>query len=211
MFDSIQQSCPGFDTLDDVHDIRLTWLLFGSYAGIVIVLLGGIVTMPELFFGFPHRGISFWGNYFPAVIPYTVGLLTSVVCLCLAAYIIPDYADRLSMMRRLLVAIALGLMLILLTPDQMNQVFYWGHTFAAIYLFVVAGVGSIWVMLHDGRTHADWLLFWLLTLGSVLSLFSASYVRLLGVLALGQVLALNAGALIIIRAALRWSTQEVKE
>lgn len=192
-------------------DARLIRLLLGSYAGIVITIVGGALVMPQLFIDYPHRGISFWGNYFPAVIPYSAGLLTSVICMTYAAYILPDYPERLGIMRRLLLALAFGLAVILLTPEQANMIFYWAHTLAAVYLFVVAGIGSAWIMLHAGKTAFDWLLFWALAAGSILSLLSASYVRVMGVLALGQVLALTASSLIVIRAALRWSAQEVKE
>lgn len=167
--------------------------------------------MPELFFGHPHRGISFWGNYFPALVPYAAGLLLSAVTLAYAAYIIPDYPERMSVLRRLMWAISSGLALVLLTPEQAHALFYWAHTLAAVYLFLVAGWSSIWIMLHGGKTVVDWLLFWLVVLGSLMSLFSASYVRMMGVLALGQVLVLNGAMLIVVRAALRWSAQEVKE
>ena len=192
-------------------DTRVTKLLFGSYVGIVIAVLGGTLIMPELFISFPHRGISFWGNYFPAAIPYALGLLTSAICLAWAAYLMSDYPERLGVIRRLLLAEALGIAVILLTPEQANMIFYWAHTLAAVYLFVLTWLGTAWIMLHAGKTVFDWALFWMLALGTILSLFSASYVRILGVLAFGQVLALTAGSLIVIRAVLRWSAQEVKE
>lgn len=192
-------------------DERVTKLLLGSYVGIVIALVGGTLVMPQLFLSYPHRGISFWGNYFPAAVPYALGLLISAVCLTLAANFMSDYPERLGILRRLLLAIALGFAVVLLTPEQANIMFYWAHTLAAVYLFIVAAIGAIWIMLHAGKTTFDWLLFWMLVVGSVVSLLSASYVRVLGGLAFGQVLALNAGALIVIRAALRWTAQEVKE
>ena len=189
----------------------LARLLFGSYLGLLVVVVGGAVIMPELFFEYPHRGISVWGNYYPAVIVYSAGLLTSIICLIGAVYILPDYPERMSVMRRLLAAIVTGLLVVLLTPEQANLVFYWAHTLAAVYLFVVAGLASIWIMLHAGKTWFDWFLFWLLVAGLILSLLSASYVRLLGFLAVGQILAFNSALLIIIRATMRWSVQEVKE
>ena len=167
--------------------------------------------MPELFLAYPHRGISFWGNYFPAVVPYSLGLLISIVCLLWAAYIMPDYPERISVMRRLLFAIAFGLAAVLLTPEQASTVFYWAHTLAAVYLFILVAIGTGWIMLHAGKTVFDWTLFWVMVIGISMSLLSASYVRVLGVLALGQVLALTAGSLVVVRAALRWSAQEVKE
>lgn len=179
--------------------------------GITITVAGGFVVMPELFFEYPHQGISLWGNYFPSVIPYTLGLLLSAFSFAYAAYVLPEYPERNGMMRRFLAAIALGLVVILLTPKEANMIVYWAHTFAAVYLFAVAIAGSSWIMLHGGRTPLDWMLFWLLIVGCTLSLFSVSYIGVLGALALGQVLALNAASLIIIRAVLRWSTQEVKE
>lgn len=114
-------------------------------------------------------------------------------------------------MRRMMLALALGLAVVVFTPEQANLAFYWAHTLGAVYLFFVAGAGTIWIMMHAGNTLLDRALFWMMVTGSILSLLSASYVRFLGVLALGQVLALNASALLIIRAALRWSAQEVKE
>jgi hypothetical protein len=192
-------------------DGKLQRLLLGSYAGIVVALVGGLLTMPEVFYSFPHRGISFWGNYFPAVVPYSLGLFVSAICLALATYYMPEYPERMSVLRRLMLAIVIGMAVILLTPEQANIFLYWAHTLGAIYLFAVAGMGSAWIMLHAGKSVIDWTLFWMLITGVVFSLLSASYIRILGVLALGQVLAINAAALIIIRAALRWSAQEVKE
>lgn len=211
MLNSIPQLAAGFAMLLPQMDMRLTRLLVGSYLGIVITLVGGTMLMPQLFMNYPHRGISFWGNYWPAVIPYSAGLLTSAICMACAAYVLPDYPERLGMMRRLLLALALGLAVILLTPEQANTVTYWAHTLGAIYLFTVAGIGAAWIMLHAGKTALDWMLFWMLVTGSMLSLLSASYVRVLGLLAFGQVLALISSSLLITRAALRWSVQEVKE
>lgn len=190
---------------------KVNHLLLGSYLGLSVAVVGGMLLMPELFTGFPHRGISFWGNYFPAFIPYATGLLITIVCLFMAGRAMPDYPERLGVLRRLLWAISLGLAVILLTPEQANVVFYWAHTLAAVYLFAVAGLGVAWIMLHAGKTPVDWFLFAALVMGTVISLLSASYIRVLGLLALGQVLALGGGALVIIRAALRWSVQEVKE
>ncbi len=211
MFDSIQQRAAGFDTLALVTDKRLSPLLFGAYLGVVIAVVGGAAVMPQLFFGYPHRGISFWGNYFPALIPYSAGLLISAITLAYAAFIMPGYPERLGILRLLMWSISAGLVLVLLTPEQANALFYWLHTLAAVYLFLVAGIGSVWIMLHGGKTLVDWAFFGLVVLGSLMSLFSASYVRMMGVLALGQVLALNGAMLIVVRAALRWSVQEVKE
>lgn len=188
----------------------LARLLFGSYFGVLVAVCGGAVIMPELFFSHPHRGISFWGNYFPALVPYAAGLLFSVVCLTIAASVLPEYPPRLGVLKRLFVALAAGLVMVLLTPEQASMVFFWAHIFAAVYLFVVAGLGSAWIMLQDGKTVLDWLLFWALAFGLALSLLSASYVGVLGLMAFGQVLALNAAALIIIRATIRWSILAVR-
>src|SRR5688572_14866576 len=111
---------------------RLTKLLFGAYLGVIIAVLGGTMLMPELFLAYPHRGISFWGNYFPAVVPYSVGFLISIICLLGAAYIMPDYPERLSVLRRFLFALAFGMAAILMTPEQASIVFYWAHTLAAV-------------------------------------------------------------------------------
>ena len=97
--------------------------------------------MPELFLAYPHRGISFWGNYFPAVVPYSLGLLISIVCLLWAAYIMPDYPERISVMRRLLFAIAFGLAEVLLTPEQASTVFLLGAHFGCGLPF---HIGSHW-------------------------------------------------------------------
>lgn len=175
-----------------------------------MAVVGGFILMPELFFDYPNRGLSHYGNYWPTLVPFAIGFSFSIACLVLAAYFLPDQPRRLGIMRRLLLAMAFGLAVILLTPDQANLVFYWSHTFAAIYLFVVAGGGAIWVMMYAGRTQLDWFLLAALVFGSILSLLSASYVRVLGVLALGQVLALSGGPLIIIRGAMRWVGQEAK-
>lgn len=191
-------------------DIRLTKLLYGSYTGVLIALVGGALAMPSVFFGYPNHGISFWGSYFPAVVPYSIGFTITAACLFYAAYILSGYPEHLAVMRRLLVAIALGLVFVLMTPAQTNTVFYWVHTLAAMYLYTVTGVGAIWIMLRDGRSRLDRLLFWTLITGSVLSLLSVSFVHVLGVLALGQVLALNAGMLIVVRTTLRWAGQAIK-
>jgi hypothetical protein len=190
---------------------RLTLLLFGSYFGVMVAVVGGAVVMPELFLGHPHRGISFWGNYFSALVPYSIGLLASIACLAYAAYILPDYPERLGVMRRLFAAIAAGLALVLLTPEQANILFYWAHTFAAVYLFVITGLSSLWIMAQDGKTMLDWALFWVLTGGLVLSLLSTSLFNVFDYLALGQVMAANSGALLIIRATARWSRAVAKE
>ncbi|HEY5805833.1 MAG TPA: hypothetical protein VIS56_00420 [Candidatus Saccharimonadales bacterium] len=176
--------------------------------GMVLAILGGAIAMPELLFHYPNMGISLWGNYFPASVPFVAGFATSAACLVGAAYFVPIYPGRLNIMRRLLLLIALGLVLILITPYQTNALFYWAHTFAAIYLYLVAGGGAAWAMLHAGKARLDWLLFDTLILGVILSALSTSYARILGLLALGQILALTGAALIIIRAARRWVAQE---
>lgn len=192
-------------------DTRLARLLYGSYAGILIVLIGGALSMPSVFLEYPHNGISFWGNYFPAIIPYSIGFTITAACLLYASYILPGVPAELAVMRRLLAALAFGLVLVLLTPEEVSPAIYWAHMAAAIYLYVVAGIGAIWIMLRDGRSRLDRMLFWMLAAGSMMSLLSLSYIHVLGVLALGQVLALNAGVLIIVRATLRWAGQVIKE
>lgn len=114
-------------------------------------------------------------------------------------------------MRRLLAALAFGFVFVLLTPAGVNPVFYWMHTVAALYMFVVAGLGAVWIMVRDdAKSRMDRLLFGVLLLGLVMSLMSAPYVHVLSLLAVGQVLALNAGALIVVRAALRWTQKGLR-
>lgn len=192
-------------------ETQIARLLFGSYLGILIAVIGSGLLMPELFVEFPHRGLSFWGNYFPALIPYMVGFTVSIACLLLAARAMPDYPERMGVMRRIFLALAFGMTVILLTPEQAGVVFYWAHTLAAVYLFLVAGLGIGWTMLHAGKTSLDWFLFIVFVAGVIVSILSASYIRVLGLLPFGQVLALTSGMLVIFRAALRWSVQEVKE
>ena len=108
-------------------------------------------------------------------------------------------------------ALAFGLVLVLLTPEEVSPALYWLHMMAAIYLYVAAGIGAIWIIMRDGKSRLDRVLFWILMIGSAMSLLSLSYIHILGVLAFGQVLALNAGVLIIIRATLRWAGEKVKE
>ncbi len=192
-------------------DKRLTRILYGSYAGIVVALIGGAVTMPSIFTARPQRGISLWGSYFPAVVPYSIGFTIAAVCMLYAAYVLPNYSEQLVAMRRLLIALAFGFAFVLLTPAGVNSVFYWVHAVAALYMFVVAGLGAIWIMLRDDeKSGVDRALFWILIVGSVASLLSAPFVHVLSVLAIGQVLALNAGALIVVRAALRWSSTNAR-
>jgi hypothetical protein len=190
-------------------DVRLTKLLYGSYAGVLIALVGGALAMPSVFLNYPHHGISFWGNYFPAVIPYSIGFTTTATCMLYAAYIMPGQPDHMAVMRRLLAALAFGLVLVLATPEEVGPVFYLAHMLSAIYLYVVAGIGAIWIIIRDGKSRLDRLLFWTLMVGSAMSLLSLSYIHVLGVLALGQILALNGGMLIIVRAALRWAGEVV--
>lgn len=192
-------------------DVRLTRLLYGSYAGILITLVGGALAMPGVFLDYPHNGISLWGNYFPAIIPYSIGFTVTATCMLYAAYILPGAPEQLAVMRRLLVAVAAGLVLLLLTPEEVSTVLYWAHMFAAVYLFVIAGLGAIWIRAQgDGWSGLDRLLFWTLMAGSAMSFLSVSVVSVLGVLALGQVLALNAGVLLIVRATLRWTGRRAR-
>lgn len=184
----------------------LARLLFGSYLGFVIAVVGSAMLMPGAVFAHPHRGISFWGSHFPSVIPYVAGLTVSVICLTRAARQIADYPERLHAMRRLLFALAGGIVLLLLTPAQASRSFYWGHTLAAISLFTVTGLGAAWVMFYSDRTMLDWLLCVLFATGTLASLFAAYYVTVPGLLAVGQIVAINSSSFLFIRACLRWNT-----
>lgn len=191
-------------------DVRVNLLLVGSYVGANIAAIGGFLLMPELFFNYPHRGLSFYGNYMPTVIPFAVGILISIICMVAAALSMPTGRGRLGIMRRLLLALAFGLLIVLVTPEQKSLAFYWAHTLAAVYVFMAGGIGSLWIMTHAGRTKFDWFLLSLAMAGCAITLLSASYMRVFGVLALGQVLALNGGLLLIARAASRWFAEDTR-
>ena len=192
-----------------MHQIK--HLLVGSYAGIFITVVGGFILQPAPFLHYSHSGLSFYGNYFPTAIPFVLGLFISAVCLAMAALSLPDGQGRLGTMRRLLLALSGGFVVIVLTPVQANVLLYWAHTFAAIYLFAAGAAGALWAMSYAGRTVADWFFFGIFVLGFLLSFLSASFVHLLGFLALGQVLALNGGALVLFRVMMRWTAHGAED
>jgi hypothetical protein len=181
------------------------------------MIAGGFVLYPGLFFEHPHRGLSFYGNYFPTVIPFAAGLATSVACMSFAAYFMPKAPGRIARLRYLLLAIAACLAGLLLTPEQASPFFYWAHALATIFLFVVAGGTALWILTHEGANRLDRMLLWVLIAGTALSLLSTVYVGVLGLLSFGQVLAMNAATLIIVRGSMRWLSeheqagQEVRE
>jgi hypothetical protein len=189
---------------------RTRRLLLGSFIGLGITVLGGLLIQPELFFGMPHRGISYYGNHFPAVIPYALGYLILVAALLLAAHSIEAHSRRMSIIRMLLIAIAATTTLLLVTPEEANKVFYWSHALVTIVHFIVGGGTAIWIMTHPNKARADWLLLGLMVLGVVICLLSAPYVGVLGFLAIGQVLALLGATAVIVRGTIRWLHEELE-
>ena len=192
-----------------MHQIK--HLLAGSYAGILITVFGGFILQPAPLLHYSHQGLSFYGNYFPTAIPFILGLIISAACLVMAALSLPDGQGRLGTMRRLLLALSGGLAVIILTPVQANVLLYWAHTFAAVYLFAVGAAGALWAMSYAGRTVADWFFFGMFAFGFLLSFLSASFVHVLGFLALGQVLAMNGAAFVLFRVMLRWTAREADD
>jgi hypothetical protein len=184
--------------------VRVVRLLIVSYMGLVVSIAGGFMLYPDLFFDYPHRGLSYYGNYFPTVVPYALGLMVSIVGFLLAAYFMPRAPRRVARLRYLLIAIAGGLVGVLLTPEQANPLFYWAHMYATITLFAIAGGTALWIMTYGGVRWIDRLLFGIMLAGGGLSLLSAPYIGVLGFLPLGQVLAVNSATLIIIRGCSRW-------
>lgn len=187
---------------------RVLRLLIGCYIGIIITIAGSFVLYPGLFFDHPHRGLSFYGNYFPTIIPYALGLITSVACLLFAAYCMPQKSQRLVRLRYLLLGVAAGLAGLLVTPEQANQYVFWAHALATIFLFVAGGGTALWVLAQGGTNWLDQVLLTMLLVGSALSVLSSAYIAVLGFLSLGQVLAMNATIIIIIRGYARWTAKD---
>jgi hypothetical protein len=178
---------------------------------LLLTIAGGFTLYPDLFFDHPHRGLSYYGNYFPTVVPYAAGLIASISCLLFAAYFLPTKPPQFATLRFLFAAIAIGLAGILATPEQAGVLFYWAHAFATVSLFVTAGGTALWMLLRHKMQIIDWLLLGLLLAGSALSLLSAPYVAMLGVLSLGQVLALNGATVLIVRVTSAWLVQNETE
>lgn len=190
---------------------RIRRLLLGSFIGVGITVLGGFLLQPELFFNLPHRGISYYGNHFPAVIPYALGYITLVITLLLAAHSIEARSRRMEIIRMLLIAIATTTALLLMTPEEAGKVFYWSHAVITIVHFIVGGGTAIWIMTHPNKAKADWLLFGLMLLGVLLCTLSAPHVGVLGLLAVGQVFALLGAAAVIARGTIRWLQEELEK
>jgi hypothetical protein len=174
---------------------------------LLLTIAGGFILYPDLFFDHPHRGLSYYGNYFPTIVPYATGLIISISSLLFAAYFLPTKPTQFAVLRFLFVAIAIGLASILATPEQAGVLFYWAHAFATVSLFIIAGGTALWMLLRHKMQFFDWLLLSLLLVGSAMSLLSAPYVAVLGVLPLGQVLALNGATVLIVRVTSAWLTQ----
>ena len=160
---------------------------------------------PQVFFEQPHAGLSYYANYMPTAIPYALGFSLSVACLLFAVQSIPEYTLRLKRMRLALLGIAGCLAGILVTPNLANNFFYYAHMYITILLFATSSLTAIWVLLAMKRISTlDWVLFAMMVLGGLVSLLSAEYIQVLGLLPWAQVAALNGATLIIVRGVIQW-------
>jgi hypothetical protein len=179
-------------------------LLLGMYAGVLVAYFGGFILMPEIFFRRSHQGISYYGNYFPAFIPYMIGLVAAVGCLVFASYFMPNHPKRLGVIKNILLIIAVCISGILLTPEELTPFFFYTHLYIAVALFAVAGFTALWVFMQPGRQLLDWFLLVMMVVGIIMSGLSASFIDVLGVLPWGQLLAMNGALLLIMRGTFRW-------
>ncbi len=109
--------------------------------------------------GFAHnRGLSFYGEHWDTAVPFGLGFLVCDFFLLHAGRIL----TRLGTARvfdSLLRILAMLLLLILLTPDNLNNIYAWLHIIASTVLFLFELGFAVWLTM---RVHHDTFTWFLL-------------------------------------------------
>lgn len=106
-----------------------------------------------------NNGISYYDHVSWALIPYVTGVLAiSAFCL-LSARGLPSRAPVARWLRPALEAIAVLLVLVLMTPDYVDEFFNWAHVTIAVILFGLQFVLIAWFALAIQRDALNVALF----------------------------------------------------
>ena len=111
-----------------------------------------------------NRGLSFYGEHWDTAVPFGLGFLLCDYFLLRAGRILTRFSHT-RIFDSLLRILAMLLLMILLTPDNLNNVYAWMHIFASTLLFLFELGFAIWLTL---RVYHD-LFTWFLLAGQLIA------------------------------------------
>lgn len=104
-----------------------------------------------------NRGLSFYGEHWDTAVPFGLGFLLCDYFLLRAGRILTRFS-RTRVFDPLLRILAMLLLMILLTPDNLNNVYAWMHILASALLFLFELGFAVWLTLRIHRDMFTWFL-----------------------------------------------------
>lgn len=105
-----------------------------------------------------NHGLSFYGDHFPSIVFFGIGLIACDYFLLKAAISLPINGQPFTWLRPSLRLIAILLLLILLTPDALGEIFYYIHVAAAASLFLFELIIATLLALRWNGDKLTWFL-----------------------------------------------------
>lgn len=145
-----------------------------------------------------NLGISYYGNHKLTIIPYLLGLLLTSYFIIKAARALPRTSRAFNAMAEALIALALLIIGVLITPYSVTTLFDRAHVLASGILFVIELALAIWLVV---MTYRDWVSLTLLLVQVIGALIAmVSLVTSIELMLTGQVITQLAFGLLLIRA-----------
>jgi hypothetical protein len=166
-----------------VASSRLERYLLLSFAVFVAAIAACVVINPEG--ALDNNGISYYDHIGLSLAPYVIGVLAIAAMAMLAARGLPVDGSPWRLLRPALDSIAVLLILVLLTPDYVNQAFNVAHIIVSVALFGGQFALVAWLMLSVWRDGLNVGLF--ITMTAVGIIAGASEIGWITYLFAGQV------------------------
>jgi hypothetical protein len=110
----------------------------------------------KAFYG--DRGLSFFGEHINTAIPFAMGFILCDFFLLRTARLLPEASANFTSFTAPLKILAVLLISIVLTPDNLNGLFNVLHDIASSSLFLFELLFSIWLAIRWSNTFFTWLL-----------------------------------------------------
>ena len=123
-----------------------------SFAVFFIAMAACVAIEPEA--ARDNNGVSYFDHVSYALIPYVVGVVAIAATAVLVARGLPAHHPPESILRTTLFVIAALLVLIVLTPDYVNDWFNWAHVTVSVALFGVSSRSSPGLRCGFGETRS---------------------------------------------------------
>lgn len=145
-----------------------------------------------------NLGISYYGNHKLTIIPYLLGLLLTSYFIIKAARALPRMSRTFNALAEALIAIALLIVGVLLTPYSVTTLFDRAHVLASGILFVVELVLATWLIMMTYGDRVSLALLIIQIFGAIIA--TVSLVTSIELMLTGQVITQLAFGLLLIRA-----------